>query len=351
MAELYQAHRNFMNRPEDECFPTLEALQEFVDSQKYNSEEYDLPLTNFSVYGQRLVNELSDKPYQLNHFSYQQLTSLLKIPGRYLKSLPPKMFDDVLTYHLKDSDRQYRQFMFNENKQELRCVTSDYHRVWNSKIVQDVSNIIDNDWHNPGSPYKQNHKGLYASDRDMFIFMVNDKYRIDDGTDEGLGRGFFVSNSEVGYRSIGLTSFYYRYVCGNHIVWGAKEVTSKFIKHNYKAPQLYEFYLDEIIANLVNLSPSNEEGQIKKAKEKLFSKTKKGSIEKLMYWGILKKDEAALAYAEAEKEADTYGDFAPNSVWGITQGVTRYSQSRKFEGERNKIDMEVGKMISLALGV
>jgi len=40
--------------------------------------------------------------------------------------------------------------------------------------------------------------GIYASDHDMFSFLVNEEYRIDDGSDGGLARGFFVQNSEVG---------------------------------------------------------------------------------------------------------------------------------------------------------
>ena len=42
--------------------------------------------------------------------------------------------------------------------------------------------------------------GIYASDHDMFAFLVNEEYRIDDGSDGGLARGFFVQNSEVGPR-------------------------------------------------------------------------------------------------------------------------------------------------------
>jgi len=62
--------------------------------------------------------------------------------------------------------------------------------------------------------------GLYGSDHDMFAFMVLENRRIEDGTEGGLSRGAFFSNSEVGGGAFRIKSFYYRHVCGNHIVWG-----------------------------------------------------------------------------------------------------------------------------------
>ncbi len=77
--------------------------------------------------------------------------------------------------------------------------------------------------------------GVYASDRDMFLFLVDDDHRLENpigGTP--LARGFFVWNSEVGDKTFGLTTFLYDAICGNHIVWGAqnvKEIKLKQVGH------------------------------------------------------------------------------------------------------------------------
>ena len=41
---------------------------------------------------------------------------------------------------------------------------------------------------------------------------------------EQLFRGFYTWNSEVGSAVFGLTTFLYRYVCDNRIIWGATDV-------------------------------------------------------------------------------------------------------------------------------
>ncbi len=53
---------------------------------------------------------------------------------------------------------------------------------------------------------------LYASDRDVFIFLVDDRNPISfeaDGVKRNLFRGFMVWNSEVGSHRFGLMTFLY----------------------------------------------------------------------------------------------------------------------------------------------
>ena len=77
--------------------------------------------------------------------------------------------------------------------------------------------------------------GLYASDRDVFMFLIDEDHPIE-VRNERLSRGLFIWNSEVGKSSFGLTTFLYRYVCGNHIVWGAENVKEIRIRHSLNAP-------------------------------------------------------------------------------------------------------------------
>ena len=41
---------------------------------------------------------------------------------------------------------------------------------------------------------------------------------------QNFAPGFFVWNSEVGKRSVGIQTFWYQSICQNHIVWDAVEV-------------------------------------------------------------------------------------------------------------------------------
>src|SRR5262249_54600410 len=145
-----------------------------------------------------------------------------------------------------------------------RAVNSDvYSRVWNHEIFDGLAGLREGGWRVP--PARPAHEddprarpaakadglqgrkgggggarqgggliapgGGGAGEPDMFAFLVNEEYRIDDGTDGGLSRGVFVSNSEVGAGALRLTCFLYRHVCGNHIVWGAEHVFEVVARH------------------------------------------------------------------------------------------------------------------------
>jgi uncharacterized protein DUF932 len=144
----------------------------------------------------------------------------------------------------------------------VRAFTSDrYSRIWNYEVLDRLIPLQEYGWRVPparparrsqagiriatkadvldgnkfGLSIKQGDAiapaGLYASDHDMFVFMVNERNRVKDGTSNGLAKGFFVENSEVGAASLSLTTFFYRVVCGNHIVWGATDVSELRIRH------------------------------------------------------------------------------------------------------------------------
>jgi hypothetical protein len=71
---------------------------------------------------------------------------------------------------------------------------------------------------------------LYASDRDMFVFLADEENRIElpgrrAGRSGSFARGFFVWNNEVGKTSLGAGFFLFDYVCSNRIVWGADQYT------------------------------------------------------------------------------------------------------------------------------
>jgi hypothetical protein len=116
----------------------------------------------------------------------------------------------------------------------LRALTSDkYTRIWNSDVTARLIKLTQDspEWQ-PAPAAFDGSRGLYASEKDVFAFMVDDDRRIFETLPGGgLSRGFFISNSEVGDASFSLTTFLYQYVCGNHMVWGAQGVKNIRIPH------------------------------------------------------------------------------------------------------------------------
>jgi hypothetical protein len=72
--------------------------------------------------------------------------------------------------------------------------------------------------------------GLYAGEQDMFCFLI-DPTGWEEIGGESFAPGFFIWNSEVGRRTVGIETFWFQSICSNHIVWDAMEVTTFSRKH------------------------------------------------------------------------------------------------------------------------
>ena len=133
------------------------------------------------------------------------------------------------------------------NEEQLAVVTAssggrgsavtgpDYGRIYDHEVVEAVRAVNgDGRWHIPASSYAvvnpKRATTLYASDRDVFIFLVDEKNPVEvqvGGVVRRLFRGFMVWNSEVGSHRFGFMTFLYDFVCDNRMVWGAREVKDK----------------------------------------------------------------------------------------------------------------------------
>jgi hypothetical protein len=72
--------------------------------------------------------------------------------------------------------------------------------------------------------------GLYCGEQDLFAFLIDPLGWTEIGG-EAFAPGFFIWNSEVGRRSVGIQTFWFEAVCANHIVWDAVEVVEFTRKH------------------------------------------------------------------------------------------------------------------------
>ena len=72
--------------------------------------------------------------------------------------------------------------------------------------------------------------GLYAGEQDMFCFLIDPAGWTEIGG-QAFAPGFFIWNSEVGSRTVGIETFWFQAICQNHIVWDAVEVVQFTRKH------------------------------------------------------------------------------------------------------------------------
>jgi hypothetical protein len=186
---------------------------------------------------------------------------------------------------------------------------------------------------------------LYRGDRSMFAFIRKPNDYIEQPIDSSLPpiyKGFLCWNSEVGARKIGGMSIHYNGMCGNHLIWGARHVFEFGARHvgNVKG-QLNEF--EVCVSKWARASMEDDTAVIQGATQKVIAATKDEVIDILFGKRKFKLTRKVIdaAYDAVVPEQD--GD--PRTVWGMVQGLTRYSQTLANADTRLEVDKSAGKIL------
>lgn len=258
----------WFNRPADERYLSLSDLMASVQSRAERSRTRTVESAAIRVEASRddaerltLVLPSADRPVAPTHWSFGQLASIVGAPATYLRQLPAPLAGINLQYGLSSHRAEQVKTLESENgRVELRAVTGpDYGRIYDHELVAAVQKIAGNgtgdtrwkipgvlDWstgmYNPRVDITSDTTTLYASDRDVFLFLVDDLNpieagRLPDGSPDLYFRGFYCWNSEVGAKTLGIASFYLRAVCQNRNLWGVEDFEEITIRHSNTLPR------------------------------------------------------------------------------------------------------------------
>lgn len=373
--ELMKAHNQWRTRPADQRFKTLNEMHQKCVQYAKASAEREIYFDHLRVESNEddlyLVGKTGTQA-KFNHFSFGQLAQKANAPASYLRELPATLAAQNINYGLKhrtQASDPNAALLFDTSKEnlELKAITTtNYKRLWNYELTERLVRIQEQNpnWVNPmaykvieaadgkGWPRfstEMEPAGLYASDHDMFAFLVDESKTLE-GSPQGLNRGFFMWNSEVGASSFGVMTFVYDRVCGNNIVWGAKNVVEIRLQHRGALDEKMTSIRAKVSQYLD--SSSNEiEGKIKKAKEYIFAGTKEKTLDaifdlpKKIKDPILSQKLISQAVTIAEEKTERYGE--PYSLWALTSGLTEASQLCGHADKRVQIDRAAGKLLNL----
>lgn len=381
--DLFKASNQWATRPDDERFWKLSDA--YTATREYRGEavEKSLLYSDLRVEARESDVLLVGKagiPARLSHWAFGQLAQRCGAPAGYLRDLPATLAAQNLNHGLKHrTESETANVLFHRNGSLLaRAFTSDlYSRVWNHEVIERALQLEFRGWRTPPArPCREGQvgsriateadvldvkgssglsinigdviapAGIYASDHDCFLFLVNEKNRIKDGTEGGLSRGVFITNSEVGAASLRITRFLYRHVCGNHIVWGASNVVETRLRH--VGESVGERFRQSLQAEVewVDESSTEDERRIKTARNFYLGEDKDEVLDKLFGIKSLGLSRAALTTGYEAVDVDVDGD--PRTVWGLAQGLTRASQSTSYADERDRLDRAAGKVVELS---
>ena len=190
--------------------------------------------------------------------------------------------------------------------------------------------------------------GLYGTHSEMFVLMVDPSRRIEEG---GLARGFILKNSEVGNGSFVLWAFYLEGVCGNHCLWGLKEMLEIRVVHLGDKAEVRAFdRMGQRLKLYADSDTSREETVFANAAKMILGKDRDEVVDTVFSKKILTRSFAEVAYDTAVESREIgMMNFEPNSVRGMVFGATRASQTHtKWVDSRVTLDRAAGKLLQLA---
>jgi len=358
MTNSMMLNAQWATRPNDQRFLTLEDLHTATFARKDASTTQQVRLADMRALpleDNRLALSWSNhgeanRIAEPTHWSFNQIAGVTGSPAAWMRRIPSALAAINLQFGMENlSSREDGLLLVDERDMSIRALTSTtYGRVWDHELVEAVQAVNEahgGRWKIPTASYAtQNPKRattLYASDRDVWMFLVDDQHPIEvDG--ETLFRGFAASNSEVGGGTVWLTTFLYRYICDNRIIWGITDQKEINIKHTRNAPDRFR---NEVGPTLLAYSNASDRGVVelvRNAKREVISA--KSDTEEVSNWLRARGFTAAMAKSVHTAARAEEGEV--RTVWDIVQGVTAHARSIEHQDERIELELRATKLLS-----
>lgn len=341
MANLTQASEELFRRSADERFETLDDLIQHCREEKRSSEDrWHLPQ---QVKLQKLEDSLGvalsdDGNFRLNDWSFGQLCKLAGVGKETVNRLSPDTASRVLMETLP-AGRKPLQILTKEER--VRSIHgASYTRLHNSDLLQAVRETATD--FTPPQKGMNGATGLYCGEQDMFAFLIDPTGWTEIGG-EAFAPGFFIWNSEVGRRSVGISTFWFQAVCQNHIVWDAIEVLDISRKHTANVHDaLVEIRrgIDELVAKRDSRRDTFYTA-MKKAMQERLGEDAEDVMKKLAEHGISR----SLA-KQATEIAAAQGRF---TIFSVVDALTRLTEKVHWIGDRTDADQKAASLLALAL--
>ncbi|MDC9823280.1 DUF932 domain-containing protein [Devosia sp. ZB163] len=362
------------SRPDDERYLSLADLHASVVTRTERSRTRTVESSAIRVEASnndperlRLIVPGSDTPIAPTNWSFGQLSSLVGAPASYLRELPAPLAAINLQYGLAaHRSEQIKTYEIDDGRTELRAATGpDYGRIFDHQLVESVRRIAGNgtgdtrwkvpgvlDWgtgmYNPHTEISKETTTLYASDRDIFLFLVDDLNpieagRLPSGEPDLYFRGFYCWNSEVGARTFGIASFYLRAVCQNRNLWGVEDFQQITIRHSKLADFRFAREAAPALTRFANSSPQPFITSIRSARETIVARNDDDRSDFLRKAGFSKAETGKIIETVLREEGRP-----PVSIFDFVQGITAIARSRPHQDARLDLEAKAKRLLEKA---
>lgn len=372
---------NWYSRPDDQKFLTLDDMLAYkkVDAQRMTSRTVDTHKIHIigdydeanPSRGDIRIEYRDDNMREHNNtptnWSFGQLSQLAGAPSGYLRDLPAPIAAECIEWGLKyNRGKELIKVYGNQTDGgELRAATGpDYGRIFDWEILEPIKQLVDASggrWkvpgmmtgsrdgmavYNPEIPVSMDTTTLFASDRDVFVFLVDDRNPIEvgklaNGEPDLMFRGFYAWNSETGSKTAGIAAMYLRGVCMNRNLWGVENFHEIKIRHTKFAPDRFAQEARPALQSFANGATSTFVEGVMAAKAAKIAKDDDDRLDFLTkragLSGRMAKAANARHLAEEGRPVET--------VWDAAQAITAIARDIPHQDARIEVERKAGALL------
>jgi hypothetical protein len=361
--------KQWANRPDEQRYTDLYAMREAIGKRFTQSRQVDINYKDilFDGAGSDIMLNLNGNNVALNNYTFSQLCATHRLPVEYMRKLPSDLAAINMQHAVKSLPNESVKALITDG--ELRAITSKtYGRVWDYQAVDQVIKVAGNGvndtcWKVPGvinwgtsngvtveyNPFVDVTKEtttLYASDRDVYIFLVDDTHpievgKLDNGEPDLMFRGFIVWNSETGDKTFGISTMLMRGVCANRNIWGVEGKQGLQMRHSVTAPERFATQAYPMLAAYALSSSAGVVNKVRNAKNAIIARTDEERMSFLtdkMLLSVALSEKVLLSCTNEEQHPMT-------SVWDAVQGITAHARTIRHTDNRVALELKAGKLM------
>jgi hypothetical protein len=362
MQNLTRAHDELFSRGADESFATLQDLWQHCQDEKQRSVDRWHPpqaIKTEPTGGRFRIALGEDGTFDMNEWSYSQLCRLAGVNKDTLNRVSAATASQIFFETLPRDGKPLQALTMESTVRAMHGAA--YTRLYNADLLSMVREFA-TDFQPPQkagrptvtrsetdedvpfdadpAPEEPRGTGLYCGEQDMFCFLI-DPTGWAEINGEAFAPGFFLWNSEVGRRSVGIQTFWFQAVCANHIVWDAVEVVEFSRKHTANVHECFG-QIRTIIEKLTARRDERRDGfasVMRKAMETQLGSNADDVLKVLAKQGI-----ARAAAKEAVEIAARRGRF---TIFCLVDALTRLAGKVKNAGDRTEADGKASQLLAL----
>ena len=343
MVNLTKASRELFSRTPDERFSSFDSLLAHCQQRKEQSTEFwqisqNLCINETAKGVMMQLEDAEDIRLSRGDWSFSQHCKLRGVHKDTVNKLTSETASRVFRDTMPHSRKPLQVYAAADTA--LAVHSSTYSRLFDAEVLEAVREAAPD--FTPPPTGLGGATGLYAGEQDMFAFGIDPNGWVEING-ENFAPGFFVWNSEVGRRSVGVQTFWYQEICQNHIVWDAIEVVELKRRHVGNVQEA----LDDVRLTIAQLVKKRDERRdsfasgIKTAMATPFGEDAE-EVHKLL-------GKHGISSRLAEQVVQIAGQRTPYTLFGVVDALTRIAGRYENAGDRLVVDQKAASLLSLAV--